>query len=50
VTHAAWRRDGRPQDFDVDVDFAAGGVTGEDAEDHKADIDAIRKLFEPKTH
>lgn len=48
--HAAWQRDGRPTDFDIDLELAADGISGEEADEHKAEIETIRKVFESKKH
>ncbi len=44
--HAVWQRDGRPKEFDVDVELAVDGISGKDAEAHKAGMDALRRLCE----
>ncbi len=48
--HATWQRDGRPKDFDVTAELAVDGATHAEVEEQKAQIDAIKKLFEPKKH
>jgi len=48
--HAAWQRDGRPKDFDVAAELAADGATDAEVEEQKAQIDAFKKLLEPKNH
>ena len=48
--HAAWQRDGRPKEFNVGVELTADGATDAEIERQKAQIEAIKKLFEPKRH
>jgi len=50
LAHAAWQRDGRPKEWDVDTELAIDGISGADAEAHKAGIDAIRRLVERMKH
>ena len=48
--HATWQRNGRPEDFDVATELAADGATVAEIERHKAEIERLRNLFEPKKH
>ena len=48
--HAAWQRDGRPKEFDVGAELVADGATDAEVEEQKAQVEAIKKLFDQKTH
>jgi hypothetical protein len=43
--HAAWKRDGRPKEFDVGTELVADGATDAEVEEQKAQIEVIKKLL-----
>lgn len=48
--HAAWQRDGRPKDFDVNAELTIDGASDAEVKRQKAGLEAIKRLFESKKH
>jgi hypothetical protein len=48
AAHARWQRDGRPRKFDAAAEFAADGLTPEQAAARKAELHALQKGFESR--